>query len=463
MSDNKDTQNDDVEFSQDELEELKKQGIDDAELDKIVKTVHDELSDNANEKSDDKDKNDDKDKEVKVDNHDTPNKDNQEDATAQTDNNTKVITSKTSKEASNPQKNDTKPDNLRQDRPTSIPISHQSTDNKKHDDLKNNVPAADEEAQKIEQQQADIVRMLIAKKHSQKTIDHKEVRINIEAGALPTKIFFMMNGLSAVIAGYGLLANSPAVVIGAMLVAMMLSPITSAALAVIDARLSLLKTSLITLIGGVFVIYVIGMGLGFLHGDNVMTAEILARTSPTTMDLMVALAGGAAGAYAIKCTNALVLWFAGFRRILNDDEVGKLGQIGLFLKRNSAVLIALIVVGGYLTVNFSKNLNEQKFERQSIALVEKSIQNQANYLVSHSFTHEGKKAHTLRVVIQGLITPNQAQAVELERQIQKLAKDTLDDRVIKLQIRFVPEVVIQSTPTDESELKLSPNDIKNLQ
>lgn len=67
------------------------------------------------------------------------------------------------------------------------------------------------------------------------------------------------------------------------------------------------------------------------------------------------------------------------------------------------------------------------------------------------------------MVIQGLITPNQAQAVELERQIQKLAKDTLDDRVIKLQIRFVPEVVIQSTPTDESELKLSPNDIKNLQ
>lgn len=274
MSDNKDTQNDDVEFSQDELEELKKQGIDDAELDKIVKTVHDELSDNANEKSDDKDK------EAKVDNHDTPNKDNQEDATAQTDNDTKVITSKTSKEASNPQKNDTKPDNLRQDRPTNIPISHQSTDNKKHDDLKNNAPAADEEAQKIEQQQADIVRMLIAKKHSQKTIDHKEVRINIEAGALPTKIFFMMNGLSAVIAGYGLLANSPAVVIGAMLVAMMLSPITSVALAVIDARLSLLKTSLITLIGGVFVIYVIGMGLGFLHGDNVMTAEILARTSP---------------------------------------------------------------------------------------------------------------------------------------------------------------------------------------
>ncbi|UZA29104.1 hypothetical protein LP097_09080 [Moraxella bovis] len=56
MSDNKDTQSDDVEFSQDELEELKKQGIDDDELDELVKTVNDELSDNANAKDYDKEK-----------------------------------------------------------------------------------------------------------------------------------------------------------------------------------------------------------------------------------------------------------------------------------------------------------------------------------------------------------------------------------------------------------------------
>lgn len=542
MSDNKDTQNDDVEFSQDELNELKKQGIDDAELEKLVKTVNDELSDNANEKDDEKD--DDKEIETKKetdnkdinkdidDNQKTQNDDkenntpkdgvNADHLTKQHDNNTLTIINNATNVThvngiTHINKNNlptTPIDNNPQNKDDEL----QDNDlNELQDDELNNDKSntdKDKQTQKTEQQQADIVRTLIAKKHSQKTIDHKEVRINIEAGALPTKMFFLMNGLSAVIAGYGLLANSPAVVIGAMLVAMMLSPITSAALAVIDARLSLLKTSLITLIGGVLVIYAIGMGLGFLHGDNVMTGEILARTSPTTMDLMVALAGGAAGAYAmvspnlsvavvgvavatalvpplaasgillasghlslawgafllaltnmlaIQFTNALVLWFAGFRRTLDDADVGKLGQIGLFLKRNSAVLIALIVIGGYLSVNFSKTLNEQKFERQSIALVEKSIQNQANYLVSHSFTHEEKNTHTLRIVIQGLITPSQAQAIELEQQIQALAKDTLDDRVIKLQIRFVPEVVIQSTHADESELKLSPDDIKNLQ
>ena len=48
-----------------------------------------------------------------------------------------------------------------------------------------------------------------------------------------------MNGLSAVIAGFGLLANSPAVVIGAMLIAMLIGPISGIALAIIDARLAL--------------------------------------------------------------------------------------------------------------------------------------------------------------------------------------------------------------------------------
>ena len=558
MSDNKDTQNDDVEFSQDELDELKKQGIDDAELEKLVKTVNDELSDNANEKDNEKDddkgikteketdnkdinqdtQNDDKENGIVAPINTTTNIVNADNSTKQNDHNNLANIHKANQINKSSNSNNTKQDdnqdnkgNLK-DNLANKSINHSADnppnkdDNLQGNDLNNDNPKndnstntnkdqdKDKDTQKTEQQQADIVRTLIAKKHSQKTIDHKEVRINIEAGALPPKMFFIMNGLSAVIAGYGLLANSPAVVIGAMLVAMMLSPITSAALAVIDARLSLLKTSLITLIGGVLVIYAIGMGLGFLHGDNVMTGEILARTSPTTMDLMVALAGGAAGAYAmvspnlsvavvgvavatalvpplaasgillasghlslawgafllaltnmlaIQFTNALVLWFAGFRRTLDDDDVGKLGQIGLFLKRNSAVLIALIVIGGYLSVNFGKTLNEQKFERQSIALVEQSIQNQANYLVSHSFTHEEKNTHTLRVVIQGLITPSQAQAIELEQQIQALAKDTLDDRVIKLQIRFVPEVVIQSAPADESELKLSPDDIKNLQ
>ncbi|AKG08715.1 hypothetical protein AAX05_06370 [Moraxella bovoculi] len=376
-----------------------------------------------------------------------------------------------------------------------------------------------------------MVRTMLAKKHSEKTVDHKSVRINIEAGALPTKMFFIMNGLSAIIAGYGLLANSPAVVIGAMLVAMMLSPITSAALAAIDARLSLLKTSLMTLFGGVFVIlppvalllslmtlfggvfviYAVGMVLGLLYPDNVMTSEILSRTAPTTMDLIVALAGGAAGAYAmispnlsvavvgvavatalvppltasgillsggearlamgalilaitnmlaIQFTNALVLWFAGFRRTLDDKDVSKLGQIGLFLKRNSAVLLALVLIGGYLSMNLKQTLNEQNFERQSIALIEENLQNQPNHLMSQNFS-QNKDTRTVRLVLEGTTPPTQAQVKQLEQQIQDIANHRFKDgKAISLQVRFIPQIIIESDGVNRHDVKLSSDDIK---
>lgn len=89
-----------------------------------------------------------------------------------------------------------------------------------------------------------------ALRENSKTIDHKQVRLNIQADALPSKTFFIMNALAAIIAGYGLLADSAAVVIGAMLVAMMLGPISGIALAFIDNRWILFRTAFTTLVLG---------------------------------------------------------------------------------------------------------------------------------------------------------------------------------------------------------------------
>ena len=61
------------------------------------------------------------------------------------------------------------------------------------------------------------IRYKQALRENSKKIDHQKVRLNIQADALPSKTFFIMNALAAVIAGYGLLSNSAAVVIGAML------------------------------------------------------------------------------------------------------------------------------------------------------------------------------------------------------------------------------------------------------
>jgi uncharacterized membrane protein len=50
-----------------------------------------------------------------------------------------------------------------------------------------------------------------------------------------------MNTLATIIACYGLFANSPAVTIGAMIIAMLLGPISGVALALVDNNLDLLK------------------------------------------------------------------------------------------------------------------------------------------------------------------------------------------------------------------------------
>ena len=111
--------------------------------------------------------------------------------------------------------------------------------------------------------------------------------------------FVTMNALATVLACYGLFENSPAVVIGAMIIAMLLGPISGVALGLVDGNNRLLRKALVTLAGGVAVVYATAFILGLVHSAFPLTNEIYARTSPNLMDLMIALSGGAAGAYAM--------------------------------------------------------------------------------------------------------------------------------------------------------------------
>ena len=107
-----------------------------------------------------------------------------------------------------------------------------------------------------------------------------------------------MNVLAATMASYGLFANSPAVVISAMVVAMLLGPIVGVSLALVDIDMKFLLKSLTSLLVGVIGVMITAFVVGTVHKDMPITNEIMARTAPNLLDLMVALAGGAAGAYA---------------------------------------------------------------------------------------------------------------------------------------------------------------------
>ncbi len=124
------------------------------------------------------------------------------------------------------------------------------------------------------------------------------VRESIRNGAVLSSAYLLMNVLAATIATYGLFANSPAVVISAMIVAVLLGPIVGVSLALVDIDIKLLLESLTSLLVGVSGVMATAFLIGALHRGMPITNEILIRTAPNLLDLMVALAGGAAGAYA---------------------------------------------------------------------------------------------------------------------------------------------------------------------
>ena len=127
----------------------------------------------------------------------------------------------------------------------------------------------------------------------------KTIYRNIFVDASPDRYFFVMVLLSCTVATYGLLSNSTAVVIGAMLVAPLMGPILGGALAVATNSKPLLTMSIKTEALGVITAIVLAALLTLVLPHAELTSEVMARTAPTILDLVVALASGAAGTYAM--------------------------------------------------------------------------------------------------------------------------------------------------------------------
>ncbi len=139
--------------------------------------------------------------------------------------------------------------------------------------------------------------------HTLPTLDLSEqieVYKAIREGAQPQVDFFVMIALAAAIATFGLLQNSPAVIIGAMLVAPLMAAIFGLSLGVVRGDLRLLRRAGSATLRGILLAIAVGALLGLLVPAATPQSEILGRTSPSLLDLGVALVSGAAGAYALS-------------------------------------------------------------------------------------------------------------------------------------------------------------------
>lgn len=135
-----------------------------------------------------------------------------------------------------------------------------------------------------------------------------KVRAQLRDSSTPDFDFFLLVALSSVIATFGLITDSAAVIIGAMLVAPLMSPILGLSLATIGGDEILLRDAVTAVARGM--LFSIGVSwlltwsaqlLPFnpIIPNTSLPVQIMTRTHPSPFDLGIAVAGGLAAAFAL--------------------------------------------------------------------------------------------------------------------------------------------------------------------
>ncbi len=138
----------------------------------------------------------------------------------------------------------------------------------------------------------------------------RQLSIDLEEGSKPNLEFLGLISASAMLAAFGLLQDSAAVIIGAMLIAPLMTPILGAGLALTHGNRPLFQSALVTISMGFLCALIASAAFGLLvrllqEGFQIplmeelaSTREMLARCRPSPLDFCVGLVGGMAASYA---------------------------------------------------------------------------------------------------------------------------------------------------------------------
>lgn len=180
--------------------------------------------------------------------------------------------------------------------------------------------------------------------------DYAELIQNLRLGSRLGADFLTMLSLASVVASIGLLQDSPAVVIGSMLLAPLMTPMVGCGIALAQANQKLGRTAMGTVAIGSFCTLLISFLIGLITPGNELTPQIYARGEPTMLDLVVALASAIAAAYALARPN-LVGSIAGVA--IATALVPPLCSIGLSLAygdNGNAMGAALLFLTNFLAI-----------------------------------------------------------------------------------------------------------------
>jgi uncharacterized hydrophobic protein (TIGR00271 family) len=110
--------------------------------------------------------------------------------------------------------------------------------------------------------------------------------------------FITLTVASCAIATFGLLENSAAVIIGAMIIAPLMTVIQATAYGALEGEARVFWRSVLTLSCGIIIAAIFSALLAKIVGLSEFGNEILSRTRPNLIDLGIALAAGTVGAFA---------------------------------------------------------------------------------------------------------------------------------------------------------------------
>jgi uncharacterized hydrophobic protein (TIGR00271 family) len=103
---------------------------------------------------------------------------------------------------------------------------------------------------------------------------------------------------SCAIATFGLLANSAAVIIGAMIIAPLMLPIRGLAFGALQGNVVLFRKGMVTAGAGTLLAIAIAWLIGTIVQIPIYDSEVFARSEPTLLDLGIAVAAGGISGYA---------------------------------------------------------------------------------------------------------------------------------------------------------------------
>jgi uncharacterized hydrophobic protein (TIGR00271 family) len=135
----------------------------------------------------------------------------------------------------------------------------------------------------------------------------RDARIALHEGLLMNSTwnfdFVSLMLLSTSIAALGLISNSVAVVIGAMLVAPLMTPILATGLALVQGNIPMLINASRSILFGFLAALGVSFLIGLMTPMEHLTSEILSRGSPRMADLFIAFVSGIAAAHCMTRTH----------------------------------------------------------------------------------------------------------------------------------------------------------------